>query len=264
MQQAKESQWAKENQGEGVKVADLHSINEHRDSAGHRQAVSRQAGADALRAGFQVMEEAEQARVESTRHIIVAAAYWLAIQKLAGSHLPQLLLLLRLVKAEGFSPGGAFQYDHHRYFISSIYALSDMLLQQQLQRLRTSPYFTVMLDESTDLANLTQVRGCIADYSDWGDPFLSIACSGTGQLHGERPPRRCVILVVQPRMCTVCMSMLHQLHPVFRLAEHWLGASHLGHGCCRSMFCLCVDVTCDGLRNMFVYPAAPGHSFVER
>jgi hypothetical protein len=168
-QQAR-SQWARQAQGEGVVVRDVHQVKDHRDSVGHKQAVDRRAGANALAAGFEAMGAAEQARVESTRHVIVAAAYWLALQKIAGSHLPHLLLLMRLVKAEGFSPGDSFQYSHHRYFISSMYALSDMLLEQQLQLLRKSPYFTIMLDESTDLANLTQV-GFVTESGLWQDAF---------------------------------------------------------------------------------------------
>jgi hypothetical protein len=151
------SQWGRQAAGEGVKVRDISQLNAHTASEGHKGAKTRLAGADALSAGLQVMEAAQQARVESTRHMIVAAAYWLALRKLPGFHLPYLLVFLRLVKAEGFSPGDTFQYDNHRYFIASMFALSDMMLAQQLQRIRKSPFYTVMLDESTDLGNLTQV-----------------------------------------------------------------------------------------------------------
>jgi hypothetical protein len=154
------SNWGKQAKGEGVKVRDIYQINLHAASGGHKDAKARLAGAGALSAGIQVMEAAQQARVESTRQMIVAAAYWLALRKLPGSHLPYLLTLLRLVKAEGFNPGDSFQYNNHRYFIGSMFALSDMMLAQQLQRIRKSPYYTVMLDESTDLANLTQVGYC--------------------------------------------------------------------------------------------------------
>jgi hypothetical protein len=152
--------WGKLDQGVGLKVRDVHQINEHRESQGHKDARSRLAGAAALEAGLGHMEAAQQARVETTRHVIVAAAYWLALQKLPGSHLPQLLTLLRLFNAEGFNPGDTFQYNNHRYFIASMYAVSDMLLAQQLERIRKSPFYTVMLDESTDLASMTQVSCC--------------------------------------------------------------------------------------------------------
>lgn len=88
-----------------------------------------------------------KAAFEGVLPVLLLCALWLIIECIPGSKFPSLLALLGLIGAVKLD----HKYNHSRYFWSCLFALSEVVLRLQLAAVGASPYFSIMMDSSTDI-----------------------------------------------------------------------------------------------------------------
>jgi hypothetical protein len=82
-------------------------------------------------------------------HVLLRVALFIATFGYANSSFPG---LLKLVQGGMVDKATKFVYNHPRYFGGALFALSSCLLQSQLDRIAQSPYFSILMDSSTDVS----------------------------------------------------------------------------------------------------------------
>ena len=77
------------------------------------------------------------------------AALYLITQACPGGHFPGLLVLIGLLQVGDVIKR---KYNHYRYFQACLLAISEAILILQLDVIRRSPCFSIMVDGSTDVS----------------------------------------------------------------------------------------------------------------
>jgi hypothetical protein len=100
-------------------------------------------------------------------------ALWCIVEAVAGVKFTSLLSLLSTCL--GFDCI-KHAYTHARYFWTALYSLSDCLFDCQLERVRASPYYSILVDSSTDVAQEDHLLVFVRYLYDRVDP-KSCSCA---------------------------------------------------------------------------------------
>jgi len=104
--------------------------------------------------------------------------YYLAKQKRPLSDFKAQLELCDMLGTPGLDLNSAFpgnvQYDSSTFVAEALSAISEYRWPQQLQALQQSPTVSIYLDESTDIANLSEMVICLGGVLN-GEPFTAFA-----------------------------------------------------------------------------------------
>jgi hypothetical protein len=115
----------------------------------HQRALNTRIQRAGLQQGLATMRDRAKQVVTGVMPTLLMAALWLVVENIPGVKFPSLLSLLVTVGAVQLS----HKYNHTRYFWSCLFALSEVLLLQQLARVELSPYFSIIMDSSTDISS---------------------------------------------------------------------------------------------------------------
>jgi hypothetical protein len=120
-----------------------------------------------------LQQEAKTALIKRLKII-----YYLAQQKRPLSDFKPQLVLQDVLDTPGLDLSSAFpshvSYDSSTFVAETLSAISEYLWQQQLRVLQESPTVSIYLDESTDIANLSEMVLCIGGILN-GEPFTMFA-----------------------------------------------------------------------------------------
>jgi hypothetical protein len=86
--------------------------------------------------------------------LLIRVALWTVLKNVAFSSFSDNLDMYR---AQEVLPEDGHSYSHPRYFWGALFALSESLLHKQLEAIKTSPYFSLMMDTSTDCSSQGQL-----------------------------------------------------------------------------------------------------------
>lgn len=117
------------------------------------EAQTQKTGAGSITAGVANMEKRSQSIKAGMFPTMLLVALFLVTCNVAGAHFAntlQLLTFLNVWKSE-------YKYNHRRYFWACLYALSEVLLVRQIERINKSPFFSLLMDSSTDISNENHV-----------------------------------------------------------------------------------------------------------
>lgn len=143
--------------GEGATVQDKNELSAHEKSASHTHALAKalygQGVVGSAEHSLNKMRSAAKAHVQGIIPILLSAALYLIMESIPGMKFASLLILFTSVGVKAID----HKYNHHRYFWSSMYALSEVLLAAQLVAVKSSPFFSILVDGSTDVSTEAHV-----------------------------------------------------------------------------------------------------------
>ncbi|GIM17379.1 hypothetical protein Vretimale_19929 [Volvox reticuliferus] len=132
-------------------VTDANDLKAHDGSVCHAQAVNRAravAGQGPMDVGLQRSVQKAAAAVSSIVQLLVLCVLWMVKEHVPMLKLPSMLAMMAVAGVAGVN----HKYNHYRYFIMALRALSEVILAAQIQRALESPYFSIMSDSSTDVS----------------------------------------------------------------------------------------------------------------
>ncbi|XP_060580037.1 zinc finger protein 862-like [Ruditapes philippinarum] len=153
------------------------AITRHQTSDSHKEAAAFEANRSAPKTMHGVVEEMTslqlQARVAAFRNL-----YWLIKQEMP--HTSNYLPLMQLCKEQGVNilsnldQGGNNNGQSQRFIQEAVLTMGQCLRDNLLEKVRASPWYTIMVDETTDVAVLSEMIVYIR--------FLKDGCSQTEYL----------------------------------------------------------------------------------
>lgn len=134
----------------------MHSLQPPPALDRHEQARELRKQKFGLKAGLVTMHENAKKYVTGLLPTLLLGALWLVMENMPGSKFPSLIQLLKCLKVIPESDIVP-KFTHPRYFWSCLFALSEILLCSQLTAIRASPFFSIMMDSSTDVTSESHV-----------------------------------------------------------------------------------------------------------
>ncbi|XP_060558657.1 E3 SUMO-protein ligase KIAA1586-like [Ruditapes philippinarum] len=136
------------------------AITRHQTSDAHKEAAAFEANRSAPKTIHGVVEEMTslqlQARVAAFRNL-----YWLIKQEMP--HTSNYLALMQLCKEQGVNilsnldQGGNNNGQSQRFIQEAVLTMGQCLRDNLLEKVRESPWYTIMVDETTDVAVLSEM-----------------------------------------------------------------------------------------------------------
>jgi hypothetical protein len=191
--------------GDGSKSIRIDTIKTHGESTSHLDSVKALADAgkpaDASASSSSTASSSSSASTSATAADVKQPSAWSFFQKLQSEAKETLIKRLQIVyylakqkrplsdfKAQlelqdmlgtpGLDLNSAFpshvKYDSATFVAEALSAISEYLWQQQLQVLQQSPTLSIYLDESTDIANCSEMILCLGGVLN-GEPFTAFA-----------------------------------------------------------------------------------------
>ena len=146
-----QSKWGKK--GSGSIIASSNELKQHERQESHKVAVEKAAkaagGAGSIKAGMQAANTLATVAKRGAVGILLVCALWLTVETIPGRKLPSLLGLVRSLNAPGMPSA---QYNHARYYRSALFALSNVLLTNTIAAIKSSPFYSILVDGSTDIS----------------------------------------------------------------------------------------------------------------
>ena len=138
-------------QGLGAAVKDANDLQRHADSKHHQYAcdksLKKSGGKGSIQSGMSGLMKRAAAETLEVVPMMLYCALWLMIEGMPGSKFPGLLVLAKILGAKGL----IHKYNHHRYFWSCMYAISELTMCSVLDAASKSPYYALLCDGSTDI-----------------------------------------------------------------------------------------------------------------
>lgn len=138
----------------GATITTLNEVKRHHESAAHaaavRKGMEKEDPTKNIRGGLQRTAQHVRAVVAGAVPVLFSVLLFVA-----SNHLPIKLFVAQVALQHIIAPNSlpAGKYTHSRYFWGLLFALSEAVLQAQLQRVLASPFFGVLADSSTDISN---------------------------------------------------------------------------------------------------------------
>ena len=157
-------------------------LSRHEGSVMHREALEQERACKMVRARGGIKEALDK-QVTLQRQALIAAMkclYWLCKQEIA--HTTNYEPLLSLVKNLGcthlsaLNVGGNAHYTSERIIQELVITLAQQIEDSQLHALRTSPFYGLMIDESTDVSITKQLVLYGRYISELGEPCSTFLC----------------------------------------------------------------------------------------
>jgi len=137
--------------GLGAAVKDANDLQRHADSKHHQYAcdksLKKSGGKGSIQSGMSGLMKRAAAETLEVVPMMLYCALWLMIEGMPGSKFPGLLVLAKILGAKGL----IHKYNHHRYFWSCMYAISELTMCSVLDAASKSPYYALLCDGSTDI-----------------------------------------------------------------------------------------------------------------
>eukprot|EP00775_Hariotina_reticulata_P001186 gene1186-1523_t len=134
---------------DGAVVHDQHDLKRHHTTGTHKAAALREQGQRDWQQSFSNMKQRSAQRFLDIVPVMLVTVAWMIGNAAPMSQFAQQLLLFR---ALGFIDL-EHKFNHSRYVLKALHALSEALMAVQLLQLKASPFFTLLFDLSSDVGN---------------------------------------------------------------------------------------------------------------